>query len=109
MHAGENTAGPGRRVRVPLFAALALVLASSLPAAASNHRAPTQQDCITAFGSSPASGTCELQSTSASGDNCTFDGLCQSSNSTSTSTSITVSHDDADDLQNCGGTLALSC
>lgn len=71
-------------------------------------QAATQSQCINAFSDSDASDTCELDSASASGSNCTLGGLCQSG-SEWVSVSITVSYDDVDDLQNCSGSLATSC
>ena len=111
MHARENTAGPGRRLWIPLFAALALVLVSNLPGASGDARAATQAQCIAKFNQVPrpalASSTppppprTTARSEGSAGPRARAARGC--------SVSITVSLDDADDLQNCSGTLAVSC
>ena len=100
-----------RRIRVPFAAAITLIAALGVAGVAgvfAEARAATQSECTSAFRSSSASSSCELESVRASGDNCTFVGLCQSGSSW-ISNSITVPLDDADDLQNCSGVLATSC
>ena len=114
MHAGENPAGPGRRVRIALFAALALVLASNLPGASGDARAATQAECEAAFNRSPASGgNCTLhRATSYLADQCTVSANCVYTSQGQTHTRFTELNlplDDVDDLRNCSGTLALSC
>ena len=113
MHAGENPAGSGRRLWIPLFAALALVLASNLPGASGDARAATVDECSTAFNGSPASSDgCQLRETTG-GSDCTFVAQCKyieaDGGGGSRTSSISVSLADADDLENCSGTLALSC
>ena len=97
-----------RRNCVCFVAALALALASSLPVVFADAQAASQSECIDEFNDSAASSTCELSSATASGDNCTFGGLCSHGGSWH-NTSITVDIDNADDLVNCSGSLATSC
>ena len=97
-----------RRVCIVSVAALALIAGLSLAGVHAQAQATTQQQCITAFGNSTASNTCELETATVSGDDCTFGGLCQHNNAWH-DTSITVDIDDADDLLNCSGSLATSC
>ena len=103
-----NHADDVRRTCVLFVAALALVVAFSLSGVPGEAQAATQSECISEFRDSDAQDTCELSTASASGDNCTLGGLCQSGSSW-VSTSITVALDDVDDLQNCSGSLATSC
>lgn len=121
MRAKENAAGPGRRIWIPLFAALALVLASNLPGI-SNHARATDSDvviiepnrCVPQFQRSPAFGECTSYNAAVSGSSdCAVTATCPYTSATgeslSSESSITVSYDDTDDLKNCSGTLALSC
>ena len=104
-----SCAYPIRRTCVLIVATLAFVAALSLAGALNQAQAVTQSQCIAAFGNSSASSSgCELESANPSGDNCSFSGLCPH-NSQWISTSITVTHGEASDLQNCSGSLALSC
>lgn len=116
MHTLENSAGARRRIRVSLFVALALVLASHLPGASGDALAATAEQCTTEFNESPASSNgCTLQSATPSGNSdCTIEANCSYSipsvTSGTTSNTITVPLDDVDDLQNCSaGVLELTC
>ena len=114
MRAKENAAGPGRCIWMPLFAALALVLASTLPGASGDARAATVEECTAEFEESPAhSGNCTLHRASPFlTDQCTISANCQYTTKGQTHTRFTELNlplDDVDDLQNCSGTLALSC
>ena len=104
-----SRAYPIRRTCVLFVATLTFVAALSLAVALNQAQALTPSQCITAFGHSSASSSgCELDSANTSGANCSFSGLCPH-NSQWISTSITVTHGEASDLQNCSGSLALSC
>ena len=98
-----------RHTCVLFVAALTLIAASSLAGVlAEAQAAATQAQCISQFSESDASDTCEIDSADPSGNNCTFGGVCEHGGSWH-DTSITVDVDDADDLQNCSGSLATSC
>ena len=68
----------------------------------------TEAQCTNKFDNSGAALSCNLFSTSASGDDCTFSAQCGTGDGWN-DTSITVDIDDADDLVNCSGSLATSC
>ena len=97
-----------RRVCLVFVVALALIAGLSLAGVHVEAQTTTQQQCITAFGNSTASNTCELETATVSGDDCTLGGLCQHNNAWH-DTSITADIDDVDDLLNCAGSLATSC
>ena len=108
MFSEKSHADAVRRTFVPFVSALTLVAALGLGGVPGEARAATQQECINEFNESDASDSCEMSSASASGDNCTFSGLCQSGSSW-ISTSITTALGNVDGLQNCSGSLAASC
>ena len=98
-----------RRTCILSVAALALIAGFSLAGVPHEAQATTTQaQCISEFNDSSASSTCELETASASGNNCTLGGLCEHNNAWH-DTSITVDVDDVDDLLNCSGSLATSC
>ena len=98
-----------RRACFVSVAALAMIVGFSLSSVLQEAQATTTQaQCISAFGESDASDTCEIETATVSGDNCTFGGVCQHNNAWH-DTSITVEIDDADDLVNCSGSFATSC
>ena len=90
-------------------AALALIAGLSLAGVLNEAQATvTTAECVTEFNDSPASSTCEVETVSASGNDCTFSATCQHSGTWHDS-SITVNIGDADELVNCSGSLATSC
>ena len=98
-----------RRACILSVASLALIAGISLGSVLHEAQATTTQaQCISKFNESDASSTCELETATASGNNCTLGGLCEH-NSAWHETSITVDIDDVDDLLNCSGSLATSC
>ena len=114
MHTRKNAAGPGRRIWIPLAAALALALASNLPGGSGDARAATADECTAEFNESPASSdNCTLRRASPFlSDQCTISANCEYTSQGQTLerfTELNLNLDDVDDLRNCGGTLALSC
>ena len=103
-----KSADCARRVCLVFVVALALIAGLGLAGVHVKAQAATQQQCLTAFNNSTASSTCELESITVSGDNCTLSGVCRHNNAWP-DTSITVDIDDVDDLVNCSGSLATSC
>lgn len=97
------------RAGIASVSTLALIAGFGLASVLNQAQATTTQaQCVTAFNSSDAHDTCEIETATVSGNNCTFSGLCQYNNAWH-DTSITVDIDDADDLVNCSGSLATSC
>ena len=97
-------------------AALTLIATLGLAGVLSEAQAATQSECVEAFDDSEASLSCELESASASGNNCSFEAVCEIAVVTFgdpsddlSYTNIQVTLDDADDLVNCNGDLATSC
>lgn len=108
MYTLTSSTNAVRRTCVLSVAALTLAAALSLAGVLAEAQAATQSECISEFRDSDAQDSCELDTASASGDNCTLGGLCSHGGSWH-NTSITVDIDDVDDLQNCSGSLATSC
>ena len=98
-----------RRACIASAAALALIAGFSLAGVLNEAQATTTQaQCVAAYQSSDAHDTCEIESATVSGNNCTFSGSCPHNNAWH-DTSITVDISDADDLVNCSGSYATSC
>ena len=109
MQNREDCGSSVRRTSVLTAAALTLVAAFGLAGVVVEARAATQTECVNEFNESDAQDNmCELETVSASGDECTLSGLCYHGGSWH-DTSITLDLDDVDDLQNCSGALATSC
>ena len=96
----------------PLRTVIALAAALLLLGVATASQAfpPGPSQCMNKYVQSDADDTCQNEDVTIDGNNCSFTAECRDSEGDWRNTSITVSPEEATQLNNCNGTLTLgSC